>query len=60
MNKPKDTQDSNLHKKLDELALRPRITRKISTDITDETPIWNEYEGLWMKVMNNSERESKI
>jgi len=39
--------DSDLYKKLEELAANPGITRKVSLEKTEECPNWNSFEQLW-------------
>jgi hypothetical protein len=39
--------DSDLYKKLDELAKTPGIIRKVSLKKTKECPNWNSFDGMW-------------
>lgn len=41
--------DEELNKILDELATQPRITRKISSEETEECPIWSGFDQCWIE-----------
>lgn len=43
------TGGQSLNSKLEEHIARPGITRKVSQERTEECPVWNAFEDLWME-----------
>lgn len=40
---------TELHKKLDEIASVAPVSRRVSHEHSERTPIWNALESLWME-----------